>query len=76
MNVLATLRKIMNCEGDAAAQILLEKLVLQVAAQHPDLQAENLRLRAALERIAERTGSDDPCRPLVEIARDALRQEN
>lgn len=30
------------------------------------------RHQAALNRIAERTGSDDPCRSLVEIAREAL----
>lgn len=35
--------------------------------------AENLVLRQALNKIAERTGSDDPCRALVQIARDALR---
>ena len=29
-------------------------------------------LRAALDKIAERTSSDDPCRPLVQIARDTL----
>ena len=33
----------------------------------------NERLRAALDTIAARTGSDDPCRALVQIARDALR---
>jgi hypothetical protein len=37
------------------------------------LHAENKRLRAALDKIAERTGSDDPCRALVELAREALR---
>jgi hypothetical protein len=31
------------------------------------------RLSAAMDKIAERTGSDDPCRSLVQIARDALR---
>ena len=30
------------------------------------------RLAAALNLIAERTGSEDPCRALVQIARDAL----
>lgn len=30
---------------------------------------------AALNKIAERTGSDDPCRSLVQIARDALSGE-
>jgi hypothetical protein len=30
------------------------------------------RLRGALDRIAESTGSDDPCRKLVQIARDVL----
>ena len=35
--------------------------------------AENLVLRQALNKIAERTGSDDPCRSLVQIARNALR---
>jgi hypothetical protein len=31
------------------------------------------RLRVALETIASRTSSEDPCRALVHIARDALR---
>lgn len=35
--------------------------------------AENLVLRQALNKIAERTDSDDPCRALVQIASDALR---
>lgn len=34
---------------------------------------ENLVLRTALDKIAERTSSDDPCRAMVQIARDALR---
>jgi hypothetical protein len=39
------------------------------------VQAEDIeRLRAALDKIAERTGSDDPCRVLVQIARAALRE--
>lgn len=38
-----------------------------------ELRDENARLRTALDEIAERTSSDDPCRPLVQIARDALR---
>lgn len=33
----------------------------------------NVRLRAALDKIAERMSSDDPCSALVQIARDALR---
>lgn len=37
-----------------------------------DMRRDNERLRAALDRIAERTGSDDPCRHLVQIARDVL----
>lgn len=37
-----------------------------------ELRDEVERLRAALNRIAERTGSDDPCQPLVKIARKAL----
>ncbi len=32
------------------------------------------RLRTALDKIAQTTGSDDPCRPLVQIARDALKR--
>lgn len=31
-------------------------------------------LRAALTKIAERTGSDDPCRWMVDLARDTLRK--
>lgn len=33
---------------------------------------EIVRLRAALNRIAERTGSDDPCRWMVQLARETL----
>jgi hypothetical protein len=42
--------------------------VLQAAER----DAEIIRLRAALDKIAEHTGSDDPCRALVQIARDTL----
>ena len=39
-----------------------------------DEAAEEItRLRAALDKIAERTSSADPCRELVQIARGALR---
>lgn len=34
------------------------------------------RLRTALDKIAQTTGSDDPCRPLVQIARDALKRRS
>jgi hypothetical protein len=37
------------------------------------MQAAEIRLlRMALDKIAERTASDDPCRALVQIARNAL----
>ncbi|WEN13664.1 hypothetical protein PY254_10440 [Rhodanobacter sp. AS-Z3] len=38
-----------------------------------DADAEIARLRAALDKIAATTGSDDRWRCLVQIARDALR---
>ena len=44
----------------------------QADAELTKLRAECERLRAALDKIAERTGSDDPCRRLVDIARAAL----
>ena len=38
------------------------------------VQAEREVLRAALNKIAERTGSDDPCRWMVELARQTLQR--
>ena len=46
---------------------------LETAEIIDKLEAEKDRLRAALDKIAESTGSDDRWRCLVQIARDALR---
>lgn len=50
-------------------------LMARVAEIEQSLAAVSARLaraQDALNRIAETTGSDDPCRPMVQIARDAL----
>jgi hypothetical protein len=56
--------------NDLTAHQLVEKadIAMVLALQ----TAEIWRLRSALDRIAATTGSDDPCRPLVQIARDTL----
>jgi hypothetical protein len=38
-----------------------------------EIEKENAAMRTALNKIAEYTCGDDPCRTLVQIARDALR---
>ena len=60
---LASLAK-RNGTTDVFATLALEW------AEHAS--AEIVRLRIALERIASTTGSDDPCRHFVDIARKAL----
>jgi hypothetical protein len=44
-------------------------------AEVESLREEHDAFKAALDKIAERMSSDDPCRHLVQIARDALMEK-
>jgi hypothetical protein len=63
-------------QNDLNRQANVTDKAIQALNRNADLgeraEVEATRLRAALNKIAERTGSDDPCRALVQIARDAL----
>lgn len=61
-----------QCESWHSPDDVLARIAAAVAAERV-MVSEILRLRAALNKIAERTSSDDPCCTLVQIARDALR---
>ena len=56
--------------NDLTTYQLFEKADIAMALA--SMTAEIWRLRSALDKIAATTGSDDPCRPLVQIARDTL----
>jgi hypothetical protein len=60
--------------GDKELSVMAQALAAKNEAEQRELRAaqEADELRAALNKIAERTGSDDPCKALVQIARDAL----
>jgi anionic cell wall polymer biosynthesis LytR-Cps2A-Psr (LCP) family protein len=49
-----------------------EQFFIDALAELTASSTELTRLRAALEQIAATTGSDDPCRKFVDIARRAL----
>jgi uncharacterized small protein (DUF1192 family) len=56
-----------------AATLAEQERCAKIADEIERLRAERDALRDALDKIAERTGSDDPCATYVQIARSALR---
>ena len=61
-------------DGEAPAECLARNrnYIVWLMGKWGAEKMTSARLRMVLDKIAQTTGSDDPCRPLVQIARDAL----